>query len=291
MKKVNELPVTQTTQTDTVLFVRDGLVYRGPMVTGPQGPQGVQGAPGGDSTVPGPDGPQGPTGPQGPQGPAGPQGSQGVQGLPGTEGPAGAVGPQGPQGDPGLTGLTGPQGSQGSQGLPGPDGPQGPQGPQGISGSQGPQGPQGATGLGFTQVAVKSTDQTLIGASYADVTGLGLSVAANTTYLFEFGLICDSDATTTGIDVSCNGPASPTALSYEQVYWTSATAQTSRPAAAYNANTASTSSNGATRALFYVRGVLRNGANAGTLVPRVKRENVGAGPNVRSGSYARLIQL
>ena len=86
-------------------------------------------------------------------------------------------------------------------------------------------------------------------------------------------------------------PAAPTSINYEQIYWTSATARTERPASAYDNNTASTGSNGTTRAIFIVRGILVNGANVGTLIARIKREAVGTGPNVRAGSFGRLTKL
>lgn len=139
--------------------------------------------------------------------------------------------------------------------------------------------------------ALKTSDQTAIGTAFADVTGTGLAVAANKSYAFLFLLVCDADAATTGIDVSCNGPAGFTSVNYTVSYWTSATAQAFRPFAAYDGNTASTGSNGTTRAVFLVQGVLRNGSNAGTLIARAKREAVGTGPNVRAGSYGRLTPL
>lgn len=142
-----------------------------------------------------------------------------------------------------------------------------------------------------TTIAYKSSDQTLIGTAYADVTGTGLSVAANTAYWFEFYILIDADAVTTGIDVAVNGPASPTALSYQQLYWTSATATAIRGANAYDNNPASTASNGTAARVFEVRGIIVNGANAGTLIARAKREAVGTGPNVRKGSFGRLTKL
>lgn len=232
----------------------------------------------------GPPGPQGDVGPPGPQGPAGIDGAPGAPGAPGEQG---LQGPQGIQGPPGNDGVPGAPGLPGLQGLPGPQGLPGADGPQGLPGSQGPQGIQGIQGppgLGPV-LAYKATDQTAIGTAFADVTGTGLAVAANKAYAFEFVLLCDADATTTGIDVACNGPASPTAITYEQVYWTSATARTERCATAYDANTASTASNGTAVKVYRVAGVLRNGNNAGTLIARAKRENVGSGPNVRAGSY------
>jgi hypothetical protein len=138
-------------------------------------------------------------------------------------------------------------------------------------------------------VAYKSSDQTLIGTALADVTGTGLSLEANVTYSFEFYLICDADAATTGIDVTCNGPAT-TILNYEMVYWTSATAVTTRAGTTYNINNGSTGSNGTAAKGFWVRGVIRPSA-AGTLIARVKREAVGTGPNVRAGSYGRAWRI
>ena len=140
--------------------------------------------------------------------------------------------------------------------------------------------------------AYKPTDQTLIGSSYADVTLTGLPVEANATYAFEFYILIDSDATTTGIDVAVNGPTlGAGSIYYEQVYWTSATVFATAVATAYNNDTANTTSNGTAARMFVVKGILRNGANAGTLIARAKREAVGTGPNVRAGSYGKLTRL
>ena len=144
---------------------------------------------------------------------------------------------------------------------------------------------------GDALLAYKTADQTAIGTAFADVTELGFAVEANKAYAFEYFLVCTSDATTTGIDVAVNGPSSPTALYYEQLYWTSTTVQAIAEATAYDNNTASTASNGATARIFRVWGILRNGANAGTLIPRAKREAVGSGPSVLAGSYGKLTRL
>lgn len=141
--------------------------------------------------------------------------------------------------------------------------------------------------------AVTTGDQTSISSTtYTDVTNTGLAVAASAKYEFQFLLICDANATTTGLDVACNGPSSPTSICYEQVYWTSATARTERCATAYDNNTASTGSNGTAAKLFEVRGILVNGANSGTLIARIKAESGSSGTvNVRTGSFGRLKRL
>ena len=168
------------------------------------------------------------------------------------------------------------------QGNPGADG------AQGIQGIQGIQGPPGAGGATLLR---KAADQLLIGTAYADVTGLGFSLAALTAYAFNYEIWADADATTTGIDVAVNGPSLPTYIRYEQVYWTSATVRTERAAIAYDSNTASTASNGTAPKPFRVCGSILTGAASGTLIPRIKREAVGTGPNVRAGSYGVLYTL
>lgn len=118
-----------------------------------------------------------------------------------------------------------------------------------------------------------------------------MAVAANTAYAFQFHILADADATTTGIDVSVTGPASPTQIEYECESYSSAPAKAYTSATTYDANQASANSCGAARRWYRIRGVLRNGANAGTLSARIKRENVGTGPNVRAGSYGLLTLL
>jgi hypothetical protein len=192
-----------------------------------------------------------------------------VTGGPGAPGPAGPIGPQGPAG----------QGIQGIQGI------------QGVPGSNGSPGANGSNGIGYVARALKTADQLAIGTTFADVTDMALPIAANTAYLFEFGIVADADATTTGIDIAVNGPASPTSLHYTVEYWTGTTAIAFRGYTAYDGSTGSTASNGAAPKLYIVRGVVRNGANAGNLVPRARREAVGTGPNVRAGSYGLLTAL
>ena len=138
----------------------------------------------------------------------------------------------------------------------------------------------------------KTAAQTLIGTAYADITELGLPVAATTTYEFEFNIIADADAVTTGIDVAVNGPTiGAGTITYTQEYWTSATVKAIAGAIAYDNNTASTASNGTAARVFVVKGIFVTGATAGTLAARIKREAVGTGPNVRIGSWGRLTKL
>lgn len=144
---------------------------------------------------------------------------------------------------------------------------------------------------GTETFVTKTADQTLIGTSYADVTELGVYLEAKGVYEFEFNVWADADVTTTGIDIAVNGPTSPDSIYYLQEYPRAATTMTYRFSSAYDFNTANTSSAGTTRALYRVSGVIRVGTTPGTLIPRIKREAVGTGPNARAGSWGRVRRL
>lgn len=130
----------------------------------------------------------------------------------------------------------------------------------------------------------------IYGASYADIPSLGFLLNATTSYGFHFYIHADADAATTGIDVAVTGPASPAKIAYTQFYWTSTTANAFRHATAYDANTASTASNGTATRIFEVYGYIRTSVS-GLLVARIKREAVGSGPTVRAGSFGLLYLL
>jgi hypothetical protein len=144
---------------------------------------------------------------------------------------------------------------------------------------------------GLEWEVLKTSDQTSIGTSFVDIGELSFPIdTANARYAFEFWILADADATTTGIDVSINGPSTPTALTYTVEYWTSASAKAFAGFDAYDGDTASTDSNGTDRRMFKVEGVIANGSNTGTLAARVKGET-GTGVNVRSGSWGRIKRL
>lgn len=122
-------------------------------------------------------------------GPAGPQGEPGEDGEPG---------PQGPQGATGATGSAGATGSQGPQGNPGATGSQGPQGATGATGSQGIQGIQGPPGPDLWTYLKLASDQDVSTATWADLTGLTFTPAANTDYDVEWCLKCQTPTATVG---------------------------------------------------------------------------------------------
>jgi hypothetical protein len=109
-----------------------------------------------------------------------------------------------------LASLKGPPGNDGV-GEAGPVGPQGPQGIQGVAGSvggvgpTGPQGPSGdasATTVKLTADLTASTSTTL-----ANAAGLSFAVTAGTYYSFEFVVLFQAAATTTGLRLGLTCPA------------------------------------------------------------------------------------
>lgn len=141
------------------------------------------------------------------------------------------------------------------------------------------------------RVIYTTSDQTLIGTSYANVTGLSFALVAGKSYRFEFRIIADADASTTGIDVAVTAPSSPTRLVYSQYYPRSTGVWQFNGATADDANTANTGSGGTTPLEYVVAGEIVVGSSSGNLTARIKREAVGTGPNVRAGSCGFLWQL
>lgn len=120
----------------------------------------------------------------------------------------------------------------------------------------------------------------------ANITGLGITVAANETIQFEYVLAVDSSSATSGIQLAVNGPASPTQLTAYVETPSSTSANTALHVVAYDTFAAPTTSPGASvRGLARIKGVFRNGANAGTLIPRFKRSATAATITIHPGSY------
>lgn len=132
----------------------------------------------------------------------------------------------------------------------------------------------------------KTADQNFTSTSYADVTDLSFPVLANTDYAFEFTVIWSSVATTTGVSFALNGPASPVLFHATVETATSATVLAVRQDTAYDQGTASASIDAANaNRLCRIKGVLRNGANAGNLVVRCKTEVANSAITVKRGSW------
>lgn len=142
-------------------------------------------------------------------------------------------------------------------------------------------------GGGGPLIARKTADQQSTSATFADVTGLTFSISANTAYSLTCELSYLSAAATTALQVSLNGPSSPTAVRFTVQTATSATASHFASQNTYDANT--NPANALTTALpVRVTGTVENGANAGTLALRMRTEIAASGVTIQRGSWCAL---
>jgi len=140
----------------------------------------------------------------------------------------------------------------------------------------------GGSGPTFTRVTadVSSTDSV----NFANVTGLTFSVVTSTNYSFTCEVFYTTSATTNALQLSMNGPASPTALRYSVRTSTTATAMHTASQTAYDTVTNPATAGGSTVLMVRVAGTLENGSNAGTLALRLRSETGGA-VTVLRGSF------
>jgi hypothetical protein len=150
----------------------------------------------------------------------------------------------------------------------------------------------GGGGATITAHSVAS-DQTSSSPSYADVTGLTASVAANTTYVFEAYIIWQSSNTAEGIGLAVNGPASPTLLvSHAAVNAAVSYYPVIKVATAYDTGALITTGAGATDRAAHVRGVITTGASSGTFAIRFRAETGGgSSATVKTGSTLIMTEL
>ena len=244
-----------------------------PGPVGPQGPQGIQGV-------------QGLTGLTGDTGPAGPQGPQGIQGIQGIQGTAGLTGNPGPAGEPGPQGL---QGIQGPVGPAGADGAQGLQGIQGPAGADGAPGPQGLTGAGGPVSVALASNTAFSTTSLADVTGMSLTLAANTDYIIDLVGSFESAATTTGIGLALNVGGTVTRIAGQANHPVSATAQGACSQEANNAVTGATAGVRAIGVAVALEGkwFVRMGATGGTAQLRCRSEIASSAVTLHAGLRLR----
>jgi hypothetical protein len=113
-------------------------------------------------------------------------------------------------------------------------------------------------------------DRTSTSGTLADVTGLSFSVEANANYSFEFEVIFQTDNVGRGIYLSLNGPASPTQIVFDRAIYSAIAATNHAMARAYDDAAGKTGTVDTANAdcAAVIRGVLRNGANAGALIVR-----------------------
>lgn len=146
---------------------------------------------------------------------------------------------------------------------------------------------------GSMTVVHKTGDEAKSSMSFADSTGMGFSVAANTNYLFRYVVFFNTNATSVGIRLAVNGPASPTLLKVGG-YSSTGAGGTNDTTIALSSATAydtaiftATTGPGATNTTAVIEGLFKNGSNAGTLILRHASETATA-TTIEAGSYGTI---
>lgn len=232
-------------------------------------------------------GPQGERGLTGDPGDVGPPGELGRPGVAGPAGPAGSTGGTGPAGAKGDVGPAGVQGLKGDRGDTGPPGLQGVPGVKGDTGPTGPTGPAGPAGpAGALPVVKKAADQAIGVAALTDVADLAIPLGAGAVVCFDFLLIYQTAALTTGIQFGVSGPAGVVEFTALIEIATSLATLNVTQLTALGAGQLTTAVDAAnTRRVARIRGAVVNGPNAGTLQVQARSEVAGSAVTVKRGSY------
>lgn len=149
-------------------------------------------------------------------------------------------------------------------------------------------------GGGFPEftVARKTADQSTTSASLVDITDLTFSIVASGIYTVEASLFVVSGSTSVAVGVALNGPASPTAVNYAAYQAANTQALNSGGATAYDTVLTPTATpSTSVPHMHFLSGLIRNGANAGTLALRMNTASAGTSVTVKAGSWARLTRI
>lgn len=147
------------------------------------------------------------------------------------------------------------------------------------------------SGYGVVTLGGDVANSNAVANTIADVTGLAFPVTLGKTYWFEFHIIYDAAATTTGSRWSLNGPAF-SRLSYESRYSLTTTTETRNALlqaydlpAASNATSAATTNN-----WCRIEGVIRPNTD-GNVIARFASEVAGSAITAKAGSFVKYFQI
>ena len=122
------------------------------------------------------------------------------------------------------------------------------------------------------------------------ITGLSFAISSASMYRFEFVGGWQSISSATGIALGVNGPASPTLLAWEWGASTGVDGVLSKSGRAFGVQTIAVPQSSVANVdmYFYLGGVVRTGANAGTLQAQFASEVAGSTASIRAGSVGFL---
>lgn len=145
------------------------------------------------------------------------------------------------------------------------------------------------TGIGTAQSVLATLDTSeSLGVGLVDATGLSFPIAASKTYHFEFYVLWETAASTTGIWLSVNGPASPTKVAFGGDLYQSGTTVAARSGTAYDGGAAGTGGLTGVSQFARLAGVVVNGTNAGDLKLRFQTEIPTSAVTIKAGSGGSL---
>lgn len=204
----------------------------------------------------------------------------------------GIEGPEGPQGPTGATGPTGPTGATGATGSQGATGAQGPTGATGATGATGSTGPTGATGPGNPQDSVElGSDVTNSTTSLANATGLGLTLAASTTYQVEWRIRFQVSGLLVGLSLAVDGPSTPDFV-LALITIPNSAGVVPRSVRAYNSAVTATSIDTANADnVATISATIRTGGTGGTFIPRFAVSGIASSAVIKEGSTGLATEI
>jgi hypothetical protein len=134
----------------------------------------------------------------------------------------------------------------------------------------------------------KKSDQAFSTVNFADVTDLSVSLAASSQYKFRFSGAYIAAASGTGLQISVNGPASPSFIRFVGQIATSNIAVTYGAGAAYDVGINGTASGGATPLPFTLEGTIDTGIAGGIFTLRARSEVAASAVTILRGSVFEL---
>lgn len=137
----------------------------------------------------------------------------------------------------------------------------------------------------------KSIDAATTSGSFVDVPEMAFTLAANAHYKFTFKGAYTAALATTGLQLSVNGPASPTFMRAVGEIYTTTIAPFVGAIAAYDVAIAATASGGATALPFELTGTISTGAAGGAFALRFRSEVAGSAVTILRGSFGELITV
>lgn len=127
--------------------------------------------------------------------------------------------------------------------------------------------------------------------TFSDVSDLSWSIAVNAVQIVECSGAYTTAVSTTAMQIALNGPASPANLRTTVEMSTTATARHNASQSAYDTVTNPATGGAATALPFTLRATIENGANAGTVVLRVRSEIGTSAVTILRGASCRVVTL